>query len=80
MTRAEAVKKLEKMRVTYRTRLKTSSPYGSCSHESLRDSLEALGLALAALDPEHEHNWQYKGHGHNDALYECSTCGKEELR
>ena len=36
--------------------------------------------AIAALQQVCEHNWHYEGHSHNDDLYTCSICKKEEWR
>ena len=27
-----------------------------------------------------DHNWIYRGHGHNYSVYECGKCGKKEER
>lgn len=34
--------------------------------------------AIKALQGACDHIWHYKGHGHNDSLYECEVCGKEK--
>lgn len=39
-----------------------------------------LREALAALQEVCEHDWGYEGHSHNDDLYTCNNCGKEEWR
>ena len=36
--------------------------------------------AIEALQEVCEHDWSHQGHGHNDDLYLCSICGKEERR
>lgn len=36
--------------------------------------------AIIALQALCEHSWSHKGHSHNDDLYICSECGKEEWR
>lgn len=36
--------------------------------------------AIAGLQEVCDHNWHYEGHGHNDSLYICSVCKKEEWR
>jgi hypothetical protein len=36
--------------------------------------------AVEALQEVCEHDWQYEGHGHNDSLYICNICNKEEWR
>lgn len=36
--------------------------------------------ALKALQKICQHDWSYEGHGHNDALYVCSKCGKDDYR
>lgn len=32
--------------------------------------------ALKTLQDVCEHNWEYQGHSHNDAAYQCSICGE----
>lgn len=34
--------------------------------------------AIKSLQALCEHNWECKGHSHNDTLYACSNCGKED--
>ena len=36
--------------------------------------------AILALQEVCEHEFSYQGHGHNDSLYICTICNKEEWR
>jgi hypothetical protein len=36
--------------------------------------------AIKALQTICEHSWKYLGHGHNEELYVCTVCDKEEWR
>ena len=36
--------------------------------------------AILVLQEVCEHSWDHQGHSHNDDLYLCSICGKEEWR
>jgi hypothetical protein len=36
--------------------------------------------AIEALQKVCEHSWNYQGHGHNDSLYICNICNKEEWK
>lgn len=36
--------------------------------------------AIAGLQEVCEHDWRYEGHGHNDSLYICNICKKEDWR
>jgi excinuclease UvrABC nuclease subunit len=36
--------------------------------------------AIAALQKVCEHDYTYEGHSHNDDLYVCRNCGKEDWR
>lgn len=46
----------------------------------LNDELTKYTTVLTALRSICEHEWTYSGHGHNDDLYICRKCGKEEWR
>ena len=39
-----------------------------------------LREAILGLQEVCEHDWHYEGHGHNDSLYVCNICGKEDWR
>jgi hypothetical protein len=42
--------------------------------------VDNCNTALKALRDICEHKWDCQGHGHNDNLYVCLECGKEEWR
>ena len=49
-------------------------------HKSaLKDAANYMDVILA-IQKVCKHDWDYQGHGHNDELYLCSICGKEEWR
>lgn len=42
--------------------------------------VKAWENAIHALREVCEHDWYYDGHSHNDSIYVCSICRKEEWR
>ena len=56
---------------------------------STLEELYALSREVSAEQPAQpeprivqacDHSWNYEGHSHNDSLYVCSKCKKEEWR
>ena len=45
---------------------------------SAKEVVAKYTAAIEALQEVCEHDYHYQGHGHNDSLYVCSICGKEE--
>ena len=49
-------------------------------HKSaLKDAAKYMDVILV-IQKVCKHDWDYQGHSHNDDLYLCSICGKEEWR
>ena len=42
--------------------------------------VKSCSTAIEALQELCDHSWDNKGHSHNDSIYQCSKCGKEEWR